>query len=167
MLYSHDTTIQIYGYVKNVRMCKTFIGIGIRKTLETLTTLGCSGTKLLLPSWLIGFQYEERGTQILLCWLFHLIQQCAAHLVDPTGLASLRLRNQLASPRSKSQLTAFFSKNHQKSSAPVLFRIQGFYYDICDCHIPPRERKHLRSMCASTRALSRIVLSLTKPKDQI
>ena len=31
----------------------------------------------------------------------------------------------------------------------------------------PREREHLRSMCAPTRALSRIVLSLTKPKDNI
>ena len=31
----------------------------------------------------------------------------------------------------------------------------------------PREREHLRSMCAPTRALSRIVLSLTKPNDNI
>ena len=32
-------------------MYKTFICIGIRETLETLTTFGRSGTKLLLPSW--------------------------------------------------------------------------------------------------------------------
>ena len=30
-----------------------------------------------------------------------------------------------------------------------------------------REREHLRSMRAPTRALSRIVQSLTKPKDKI
>ena len=35
----------------------------------------CSGTKLLLPSWLLGFQHEERETQSLLCWLIHLTQQ--------------------------------------------------------------------------------------------
>ena len=29
---------------------------------ETLTTLGSSGTKLLLPSWLLGFRHEERET---------------------------------------------------------------------------------------------------------
>ena len=86
---------------------------------ETLTTLGSSGTKLLLPSWLLGFQHEERETQFLQCWLFHLTPPRAEHLVDPTGLASPRLKNQFASPRSesqvasstfKSQLTAFFSK---------------------------------------------------------
>ena len=31
----------------------------------------------------------------------------------------------------------------------------------------PHEREHLRSMCAPTYALSRIVLSLTKPEDKI
>ena len=31
----------------------------------------------------------------------------------------------------------------------------------------PHEREHLHSICAPTRALSRIVLSLTKPKDKI
>ena len=31
----------------------------------------------------------------------------------------------------------------------------------------PNEREHLRSMCAPTRALSRIVPSLTKPNDKI
>ena len=32
---------------------------------------------------------------------------------------------------------------------------------------PLRECEHLRPICAPTRALSRIVLSLTKPKDKI
>ena len=46
----------------NIRIRETFTCIGIRKTLETLTTLGSSGTKLLLPSWLIGFQHKERDS---------------------------------------------------------------------------------------------------------
>ena len=32
------------------------------KTLETLMTLSSSDTKLLLPSWFLGFQREERET---------------------------------------------------------------------------------------------------------
>ena len=49
-------TREIYGYVK------TFTCIGIRKnTRNTDVSLG-SGTKLLLPSWLLGFQQEERET---------------------------------------------------------------------------------------------------------
>ena len=130
-------------------MCKTFINIGIWKTLETLTTLVSSDTKLSLPSWLLVFRHEERERHnFLLCWLFHLSPPRAAHLVDLTSLASPRLKNQLASPRSESQLTAFFFfRNHPKSSAhrfqawrhshPVPISIQGFYYDICDCHILP------------------------------
>ena len=41
MLYSHNTTIQIYKYTDLLKM---FTCIGIPKTLETLTTLGSSGT---------------------------------------------------------------------------------------------------------------------------
>ena len=50
---------------------------------ETLTTFFSSGMKHLLPSWLLGFRHEERETQFLLCWLFHLTPPRAAHLVDP------------------------------------------------------------------------------------
>ena len=74
------------------------------ETLETLMTFFNSGTKLLLPSLSLSFQYEERDTQFLLCWLFHLTQQRAAYRVDPTGLASPRSKNQLASSSFKSQL---------------------------------------------------------------
>ena len=89
--------------MRNVRMHRS------PEIRETLTTLGSSGTKLLLPSWLWGFQHEERETQFLLCWLFLLTPPRGAHLVDPTGLASPRLKNQLASPRSEFQV-CFFSK---------------------------------------------------------
>ena len=135
----------------NIRLREIFISIRIRKTLEILTTLGSSGTKLLLPSWLLGF-----STQFLLCWPFHLTQPRAAHLVDPTRLASSRFENQLASSRFKcqlaspsfgSQLTAFFQKSPKILSpslpgmtsftSPVSFSFWGFYYDIYDCHILP------------------------------
>ena len=133
-----------------MQILETFTCIGIRKTLETLTTLDSSGMTLLFPSWLLGFQHEERerDTQFLLCWLFHLTSPRAAHLVDPTGLALPRSKkNQLASSSFKYQLCFFFSKitqnpqpiasGHDVIHIPVTFPIQGFYYDICDCHILP------------------------------
>ena len=156
---------------------------------ETLTTFFSLGTKLLLPSWLLGFQHEERETQFLLGWLFHLTPPRAAHLVDPLDwprpgpkINSLRPASDLNSsglpgPESESQLTAFFQKSPKILSPSLLgmtlftslvsFPIRGFYCDICDYHIFPRKREHLRSICAPTRALSRTVLSLTKPNDKI
>ena len=103
---------------------------------ETLTTFFSSGTKLLLLSWLLGFRLEERETQFLLCWLFHLTQQRAAHPVahNWTGLA--QLKDPLASSRFKSQLTPFFLKitqNHQSIASghdiihiPITFPILVF-----------------------------------------
>ena len=145
--------------------------------IETLTTFFSSGTKHLLPSWLLSFQHEERETQFLLCWLFHLTPPRAAHLVDLTGLALSRFENQLASSRFKSQLNTFF-KNHQKSLAhhfrawchshPQSHFLTGFFIMTSVIVTSfPRKREHLSSMWALTRAQSRIVLSLTKPKDKI
>ena len=71
----------------------------------TLTTFFSSSTKHLLPSWLLGFQHEERETQFLLCRLFHLTPPRTVHHGDSTGLASLRLKNQIATSRLESQLT--------------------------------------------------------------
>ena len=161
----------------HIRIRETFVCIGIRKTLITLTTLFSSGTKLLLLSLLLGFQREERETQFLICWQFHLTPSRTAHLVDPTRLASPRFENQLASSRFKSQLTAFFQKS-PKILSPSLLGMTSFTTPVHN--LPgvfimtsvlvtssPREREHLRSMYAPTRALSRTVLSLTKPKDKI
>ena len=154
---------------------------------ETLTTVFSSGAKLLLLSWVWSFD-TMRETQYLLCWPFHLTQQMHGTSRSPTGLASPRLKNQLTLPRDKSQLvlssvefqlalssvrsqlTAFF-QNHQESQSiasghdvihiPVPFSIWGFYYDICDCHIL------CVWACAPACALSRTVLSQTKPNDKI
>ena len=141
IIYGQNTTIQIYEYVK------TFTCIGIRKTLETLTTFGSSGTKLLLPSWLLGFQHEERETQFLLCWLFHLTPPRAAlH------------RKQLDLSWFKSQLTGFFSKYPRipphrfrawRHSHPQSHLLSGgFIITSVIVTSSLREREHLHSMCA-------------------
>ena len=164
MLYCHDTTIQIYGYVKHTDTYNIYM----HRNPETLTTFFSSGTKLLLPSGLLGLQHEERErerhTQFL---LFHLALPRAAHLVDPTGLASSRFENQLTSARFKSQLTAFLQKSPKilrpllpgmtSFTPPVLFTIWGFYYDICDCHTLPA--------LAWTPALNVCPYQCTKPNS--
>ena len=117
----------------------------------------------------------ERDTQFLLCWLFHLTQQRAAHHVDPTSQVSPRLKNQRASPRFESQLFQFqistncffFQKSPQILSpslpgttsftSPVPFPIRGFYYDIWDCHILPAR--------AWTPALNVCPYPCTKPNS--
>ena len=152
---------KIYRYVKHTDTWN----VHRHRNPETLTTFFSSYTKLLLTSWLLGFQHEERDTQFLLCRLFHLIPPHAAHLVDP---------NELTSSRFKSQLTAFFQKSPQPNASghdvihiPSSFFLSGvFIMTSVIVTSSPREREHLRSMCAPTRALSWIVLSLTKPKDR-
>ena len=122
-----------------------------------------SGTKLLLPSLSLGFRHEERET-IFLCWLFvhrqlsiHWLNQRARTLQFITGPASPRSKNELASSKSKSQLTAFIqiTKNPahrfrawRHSNPQFHFPTGVFYCDICDCHILPQAREYLHSMCA-------------------
>ena len=171
---------KIYGYTKYTNIRKTFLCIGIpRNTDDSL----CSGTKLLLPSWLLGFRHEERETQFLLCWLF-VQRQLSTYWPNKraripqqtTGRASPRFESQLASSILKSQLTAFFKipKNHSPSlpgitpfTSPVLFLSGVFIMTSVIVTSSPRQREHLHSMCSPTRSLNRKVLSLTKPKDKI
>ena len=91
------------------------------------------------------FRHEERETQFLLCWPFHLTQQTRGASRRPqTGLPSSSFKSQLTSPNAESQHATFFL-NHQNSQpiasehdvihTPVSFTFWGFYYDICDCHI--------------------------------
>ena len=133
---------------------------------ETLTPFFSSGTKLLLPSWLLGFRHEERETQFLLCWLFlhrpsvnspvelSAQNQNLNSLTQQTRGASRR--PQLVWPRPETNFNwLFFSKITKisspsfpgmASSHPSPFPIWGFYYDICDCHII---RAH-RNVCTCT-----------------
>ena len=87
--------------------------------------------------WLLVFRHEERETQFLLADCSYIVLQST-----PSWLLGPESKSQLASPRVKTQLTAFF-KNHQNSQPiasgsdvfHIPFPIWGFYYDICDCHI--------------------------------
>ena len=100
----------------------------------------------------------------------------AVHPVTPTGLASSSFKSQLASPSFGSQLTAFF-QNHQNPSpslpgmtsfAPQSHFLSGFFImTFVIVTSSALECEHLHSMCAPARALSRIVLSLTKLNDKI
>ena len=119
----------------------------------------------------LGFQHQERDTQFLLCWLFHLTPPCAAHPVDPTGLAQVRISTRPV--YIQISINCIFFQKSPKILSPSLPGMTSFTYPgffIMTSVIitsSPREREHLRSMCAPTRALSRRVLSLTKPKDKI
>ena len=108
LAYSQNLICEIYVYVK----CKMYICIGILKHWRL------SLVQVRNVYWLfLTFSFSTRGareTQFLLFWLFHLTQQCAAHPVVPTGLASPSFKNQLASSRVRSQL-CFFFQNHQES----------------------------------------------------
>ena len=109
----------------------------------------------------------------------------SSQLTDPTNarahLAIHKLvwprpgrKNQLASSKSKSQLFSKITKNPSPSlpgmtsfTSLFLFPTWSFYCDIFDCHILPPRARTPALMSGPTHALSRKVLSLTKPKDKI
>ena len=161
---------------------KTFTCIRIWKTLETLTTLCSSGTKLLLPSWLLGFffRFSTRGERDTIFSMLTVpsdpTTRGASRRPNWTGLAEAQKSSRFAQVRFATN--CFFFKNHPKSLAHRFrawrhshphshFRSGVFIMTSVIVTSSPYERKHLRSMCAPVRALSRIVLSLTKPKDKI
>ena len=144
---------QYVTYGQNIQMHKTFIRIGIRKTWNTDDFLG-SGMKLLLPSLRLGFRHEERERHNFsmltvrpssaLNWLTQPSRACTPLFI--TGLALPKSKNQLASSKSKSQLTAFIQNpqesqpigsGHDVIHTPESFSIWSFYCDIYNCHILP------------------------------
>ena len=90
-----------------------------------------------------------------------------------TSLTQVRKINSLRlSPNLNSLLLFQITKNPSPSLpgltsfiSPISFPIWGFYCDICDCHIFSASTGTPALMSAPTHALSRKVLSLTKPKD--
>ena len=107
---------KIYGYVK------------------TFTCIG-SGTKLLLPSWLLGLQHEERETQFFYAdcsiWLDNV--RCT----PKTQLDSSRFKYQLCFFQKSPKILNPSLPGMTSFTSPVIFPIRDFYYDICDCHIIP------------------------------
>ena len=155
----------------NIRRCKMFICIGIPKHWRF------SLVQIRNVYWLLEFSLWTRGERdiiFLLCWPFHLTQQTRGASHRPqTGLASSSFKSQLASPNFGSQLTAFFenpipSLQCMTSFTPQSYFLSGlFIMTSVIVTSSPREREHLRSMCVPARALSRIVLSLTKQNNKI
>ena len=88
--------IHMHRNPKNIRNTDDFLG---------------SGTKLLLPSWLLGFQHEERERHNF--YYADCSSSVSFQLTDPTN-ARAPCSKQLDSSRSKSQLIAFF-QNTQES----------------------------------------------------
>ena len=125
--------------------------------------------------WLLVFRHKERDTIFTILTLpSEPTMRSASHRPNWTCLGSDL--NPLCTASNLN--SAFFFQNHPKSSA---HRFQAWRHSHLQSNpLPrvfimtsvivtssPREREHLRSMCAPTRALSWTVLSLTKPKDKI
>ena len=92
----------------NIQICKMLIYIGILKHWQ----LSWFRYETFIDFLSLVFRYEERETQLLLCWPFHLTQQTPGVSRRPqTGLASSNFKSQRASVSFGSQLTAFFSKS--------------------------------------------------------
>ena len=116
---------------------------------ETLTTLGSSGTKLLLPSWLLRFSRRvERDTiSTMLTVPSDPTTRGASRRPNWPGHAQVRKSTRLVEVQFLTHCLFFFHKSPKILSAslpdmtsftsPIPFPILGFYYDICDCHILP------------------------------
>ena len=132
-----------------------------------------------------NFRFSTWGKRdtIFLCWLFvhrqlstHWLNKRAAHVVDPNRSRLGELRKSTR-PVWVQNSTLFFFQISKSSahrfrawchSHPQLhFSIWGFYFDICDCLILPARAWTRALMSTSTHALSRKVLSQTKPKGKI
>ena len=134
---------------------------------ETLTTFFSSGTKLLLPSWLLGFSTRgERDT------IFTILTvpsdptiHSASHSPNWTHLIQLQISTLLFFKITKNPTlllpgkTSFALQSHFLSG---VFIMTSVIVTSSTC-----EREHLCWMCVPACALSRIVLSLTKPNDKI
>ena len=126
--------------------------------------------------------WEERDT-IFLCWLFvhhqlstHWLNQCVCThpAVQKLDWPCPGPKNQIALSNSKSQLTAFI-QNH-KESQPItsghdiihipISSLGFLLWHLWLSHPPPVRLNTCVNVC-TYHALSRKVLSLTKPKDKI
>ena len=161
--------------------------VHLHRNPETLTTFFGSGTKRLLPSWLLVFRHEERETHTIFTMLtvptssfsqlpsWTLGPESKSQLTDPTHPVT----HKLDSPRFETRLAqrqistdCFFQKSPKfpahrfrvwRHLHPSLISYLGFLlwlWLLLWLSHPPR---------ASVNACinSRTVLSLTKPNDKI
>ena len=127
--------------------------------------------------WLLVFRHKERESQFLLCWLFHLTQQHAAHPVVPNWPGLARAKKSTCFVQRQISTNCFFKKSpkfsahhfrawrhsHPQSySLSRVFIMTSVIVTSSAC-----EHEYLHSMCAPACALSWIVLSLTIPNDKI
>ena len=90
-----------------------------------------------------------------------------------TCLAQVRKINSLRLASNLNSLLFFKISKNPRPSLPDMtsstspFPIWFFYCDICDCYILPSRAWTPALMSAPTHVLSRMVLRLTKPKDEI
>ena len=141
MLYSHDTTIQIYR-------CRE---------KRSIDDSRYSGTKRLFTSWLLVFRHEERERENF-------------YSADCFYIAHSQLPSWTGPAQRQVSTNCFFQKspNSQPIASVhmiVSFPIWRFYYDICDCHILFARAWTILNVCAF--ALSQIVQGPTKPNDKI
>ena len=174
MLHSHNITLQIY---KNIQMREMFTCIGIPKfakhwrlslfRYETFITF-------------MTFRFSTRGERDTIFPMLTVPSDPTTRSVSRRpnwpGLAQIRKPTRFVLVQISTH--CFFFKNHPKSSS---HRFRAWRHSHSQSYFlsgvfimtsviitsSPREREHLRSMCAPTRVLSRIVLSLTKLKDKI
>ena len=147
-------------------MCKTFTNIGILKYAKHWR-LSLFRYKTFIT--FLTFRFSTRGKRDTISTMLTVPSDPKTHHVDPNGLASSRLENQLTSSSFKSQLTAFFQKSPKILSpslpgmtsftSPFTFPTRGSYYDICDCHILPARAR------AWTPALNVCPYPCTKPNS--
>ena len=124
-----------YEYVKWT-FSNVHTHIGIRKH-----EIG-SGTKILFTFFSLRFFDMRRERH-------NFFNKRTAHFVDPNKIDYLPVASNLNYcffPNPKILGSSLPGMTSFKS--PVLFPIWVFYCDISDCHIRPRAREHLHSMCA-------------------
>ena len=156
----------------NIRICKMFICNGIPKHWRL------SLVQVRNVYWLLEFSLStqgERNTFFTMLTVPSDPTTCGASR-SPNWTGFAQHKNQIASSSVRSQLTAFSkitkilspSLPGMTSFAPQSHFLSGvFIMTSVIFTSSAHEREHLRSMCAPARALSRIVLSLTKPNDKI
>ena len=146
MLYSHDTTIQIYR-------CRD-----IRSTDDS--PLFRYGTFI---NFLIFLFFDTRR------------EKHNFHYADCSHIAHCQPASWTGPAQSQISTNVFFeitkfSAHHFRAwrhSHPITFSIWGFYYDICYCHILCVRAWTVTNVCAPAPVLSQIVQSHTKPNDKM